>query len=82
MNLLKWILLLMLNLLLWGAACFVSGYFLMNALPCDWFGSTTEGACGYTIFYLYILAASGLTIALSVACVLVVKKRLESRKES
>lgn len=67
-------------LIIWGVLCFVGGYFVMDAMPCHWFGSSTEGACGYNAFYYYLITATGLTVLLSVATIVVINNRIERLK--
>jgi len=46
------------------SAC--AGYIALNVMPCSWFGSGSEGACGYGALFFVLAATPVLALALSV----------------
>jgi|EndMetStandDraft_4_1072995.scaffolds.fasta_scaffold09636_8 membrane protein implicated in regulation of membrane protease activity len=47
------------------AITFVAGYVALATMPCSWFGTSNEGACGYGALFFVLKAGFVLVIALS-----------------
>ena len=47
----------------------LTGFVALEVLPCSWFGSSFEGACGYGALYFVFIGSILLTIFLSIVFV-------------
>lgn len=73
-----------------GAATLVSSTFAvavviglaMDSMPCRWFGTSFEGACGYTALSVYLVVGIPLSIVLGIiSTVLVLRKTAAVAKD-
>lgn len=54
------------------------GFAALNVMPCSWFGSTFEGACGYAAASFVLIAGLLLTVLLATSFVFMYLRRAKS----
>lgn len=58
------------------------GYLFLMVVPCDWFGSGPEGACGYKAVFWTVLAGFASTCGIAIWIVMRVTRDAVTKKNS
>ncbi|MGK5024121.1 hypothetical protein [Janthinobacterium sp. RB2R34] len=59
----------------------VLGFLALNVLPCSWFGSAAEGACGYGATFAVLGASPFVFLVLLVAfCIVYARRQAKASK--